>query len=74
MHQDITVVGLDLAKRMFQVHAIGADGKIVSKRKLRRSEVLRFFSALHHASSDWKPVPQLTTGVGSSLVSAMTFD
>lgn len=46
IHQDIRVVGLDLAKRVFQVHAIGVDGKVVSKRKLRRSEVLPFFSAL----------------------------
>lgn len=46
MHQDIRVVGLDLAKRVFQVQAIGVDGKVVSKRKLRRSEVLPFFSAL----------------------------
>lgn len=28
MHQDINVVGLDLAKRVFQVHAIGIDGKL----------------------------------------------
>ena len=46
MQQDITVVGLDLAKRVFQVHAISADGKVVAKRKLRRSEVIPFFSAL----------------------------
>ncbi|QFT34353.1 hypothetical protein FIV00_27915 [Labrenzia sp. THAF82] len=46
MHQDITVVGLDLAKRVFQVHAISADGKVFAKRKLRRSEVIPFFSAL----------------------------
>ncbi|QFT34346.1 hypothetical protein FIV00_27880 [Labrenzia sp. THAF82] len=34
MLQVITVVGLDLAKRVFQVHAISADGKVVVKRKL----------------------------------------
>ena len=46
MNQDVAVVGLDLAKRVFQVHAIGASGAEVAKRKLRRSEVLPFFSSL----------------------------
>ena len=46
MHQDIAVVGLDLAKRVFQVHAIDADGRVVARRKLRRSEVIPFFSSL----------------------------
>ena len=46
MHQDIAVVGLDLAKRVFQVHAVGRDGQITIRRKLRRGEVLAFFSSL----------------------------
>jgi len=46
MYQSIAVVGLDLAKRVFQVHAIGADGDVIAKRKLRRSEVVPFFSSL----------------------------
>ena len=36
----IQVIGLDLAKQVFQVHAIGADGEVVVKRQLRRSQVL----------------------------------
>lgn len=31
----IQVVGLDLAKQVFQVHAIAADGSVVVKRQLR---------------------------------------
>jgi transposase len=46
MHQNIAVVDLDLAKRVFQVHAIGFDGEVIAKRKLRRSEVVPFFSSL----------------------------
>ncbi len=42
----VTTVGHDLAKRVFQVHAITTDGTIVVRRQLRRSEVLKFFSAL----------------------------
>ena len=28
MQQDVVTVGVDLAKNVFQVHAIGADGKV----------------------------------------------
>lgn len=37
-------IGLDLAKHVFQVHAVAADGKIVVRRKLRRSELRSFFA------------------------------
>lgn len=46
MQQDVVTVGVDLAKNVFQVHAIGADGKVLIRRQLRRAEVLKFFSAL----------------------------
>ena len=31
----ITTIGLDLAKHVFQVHAIAADGGVVVRRRLR---------------------------------------
>lgn len=46
MHQDLAVVGLDRAKRVFQVHALSAEGKVTIFRKLRRGEMLDFFAAL----------------------------
>jgi len=42
----IVTIGLDLAKNVFQVHGVDADGGVVLRKKLRRSEVLRFFEAL----------------------------
>src|SRR5947209_890239 len=42
----ITTIGLDLAKSVFQVHGVDAAGQIVAKKKLRRAEVLKFFQAL----------------------------
>lgn len=39
----IVTIGLDLAKNVFQVHGIDADGRVGVRRKLRRAEVLRFF-------------------------------
>ena len=46
MPQDVAIVGLDLTKRVFQIHAISADGAVAARRILRRSEVLPFFSSL----------------------------
>ncbi len=41
--KQITTIGLDLAKQIFQVHGADAEGSPVINRKLRRAEVLRFF-------------------------------
>jgi transposase len=38
--------GVDLAKTVFQIDAISAEGKVLVRRQLRRAEVLKFFSAL----------------------------
>ena len=40
------IIGLDLAKHVFQVHGVDAAGKMVLRKRLRRSEVTRFFVAL----------------------------
>ena len=42
----ITTVGLDLAKRVFQVHGVDAGGRVVMRQKLQRGEVAAFFAAL----------------------------
>lgn len=42
----ITTIGLDLAKSVFQVHGVDAVGQITVRKKLRRAEVLKFFGSL----------------------------
>ena len=42
----ITTLGLDLANSWFQVHGVDADGKVVIRRKLKRSDVISFFKSL----------------------------
>ncbi len=42
----ITIVGLDLAKSVFQVHAADGEGMPVVRKKLRRGQVLVFFAWL----------------------------
>lgn len=44
--EDIAVVGVDLAKSVFQVHGIDAQGQVVLRRKLSRSKLLSFFATL----------------------------
>src|ERR1700677_2894420 len=39
----ITMIGLDTAKSVFQVHGVNETGKVEIKRKLRRSELIGFF-------------------------------
>ena len=41
--QVVTTIGLDIAKSVFQVHGIDAEGKVVIRRQLKRRYVLAFF-------------------------------
>lgn len=43
---EITTIGLDIAKRVFQAHGVDASGKAVLRRKLQRVDVLTFFKGL----------------------------
>ena len=43
---EITTVGLDLAKYVFQVHGADGSGRAVLRKKLQRGQVLAFFSEL----------------------------
>ena len=44
--QTVTTIGLDIAKSVFQVHGIDAEGKAVIRRQLKRRFVLAFFQKL----------------------------
>jgi transposase len=43
---EISIVGLDLAKNVFQVHGVDASGRVVLRRQLRRGAVEKFFAQL----------------------------
>ena len=43
---EITTIGLDLAKSVFQVHGVDASGQVVVRKSLRRAQVLPFFARL----------------------------
>ena len=42
----ITTIGLDIAKNVFQVHGIDAAEKVIVRKQLRRGQMLAFFKAL----------------------------
>lgn len=45
--EEISTVGLDIAKSVFQVHCIKAGGEVVARRQLKRRQVM----ALHRTNS-----------------------
>jgi transposase len=43
---NVTTIGIDLAKNVFQVHGVDKAGKTVLRKQLKRSEVAKFFANL----------------------------
>ena len=52
----ITTIGLDIAKNVFQVHGIDATEKVVVRKQLRRGQVLSFLRRCRRASLAWRRV------------------
>jgi transposase len=46
VQMQITTIGLDIAKNVFQVHGIDAAEKVVVRKPLRRGQVIKFFAGL----------------------------
>jgi transposase len=44
--QAVKTIGLDIAKSVFQVHGVDAEGQMVIRRQLKRRYVLAFFQKL----------------------------
>src|SRR5712692_8114671 len=44
--KEVTTIGLDLAKAVFQVHGVDAVGAVTLRRTVRRRQVLAFFAKL----------------------------
>ena len=43
---EVSTIGLDIAKSVFQVHGIDDEGGVVVRRQLKRRQVLSFFNKL----------------------------
>ena len=44
--EQIRVIGLDIAKSVFQVHGVDGEGEVVVRRRLKRSRVVPFFASI----------------------------
>ena len=57
-------IGLDIAKSVFQVHGVDADGRVIIRRQLKRRYVIAFFDKLAPCF-DWhgglRFIPSLVT-------------
>ena len=43
---EVSTIGLDIAKSVFQVHGVDADGAVVIRKRISRAKVLEFFATL----------------------------
>ena len=72
--EEVTIIGVDLAKNVFQLHGAAADGSVVYRKKLSRPQFARFMgkhpacevameacpsTAMTASRSTWVKVPSL---------------
>ena len=71
MKPAMSILGIDIAKRVF--HAVGMDkrGEIVLRKRLSRHDLIPFLAKLPPYASAWKPVAARTTGRDASANLAM---
>ncbi len=59
---ETTTIGLDLAKSVFQLHAVDAYGTVVWRKKVRRSALLATLEKVPPCLSGWRRVPPRIIG------------
>jgi transposase len=69
---EVSTVGIDLAKSVFQIHGGDASGRVVFRKKLRRDQVLPSFRPCRGAWSPWRRARVPTIGHASSPHWVMT--
>ena len=43
---EVSTIGLDIAKSVFQIHGVDAAGAVVMRKRITRAKLLEFFAAL----------------------------
>lgn len=69
----IATIGLDIAKHVFPVHAVDADGVVVTRKRYSRAQLCSFLKRYRHVSSGSKHVAPRIIGAASSRRSDMMF-
>jgi transposase len=62
---DIKTLGIDLAKNVFQLHGVDAQGKMVLKKKIIRSELPNLFVTFLRVLLVWSRVEEQIIGLES---------
>lgn len=62
---ETTTVGLDIAKSVFQVHGVDADGAVVLRKQVRREALLIFLPVCRAVWLAWRRAGRRTIGLGS---------
>src|SRR5215510_14464978 len=67
--QAVTTIGLDIAKSVFQVHGVDAQGTVIIRRQLKRRYVLSFFPEA--AAVSGRIVPGIGPIISSAMIAAL---
>jgi transposase len=62
---EVSTIGLDIAKSMFQVHGVDDAGTLVMRKRINRSKVLQFFGELSPCLVGLEACHQHIIGVAS---------
>ena len=61
----IYILGIDLAKRVFQLHGADRSGHTLHRSKVMRDGFVEAVRSLHHASWRWRRAARPITGPGA---------
>ena len=62
---EVSTIGLDIAKSVFQVHGVDAGGAVVIRKRISRAKLLQLFAGCRAASSALRRVrPRIIGAVG----------
>ena len=62
---EVSTIGLDIAKHVFQAHGADASGRVVFRKKIARAKLIEFFATQPRCVVALEAVAGRITGVGS---------
>jgi len=65
---EVSTIGLDIAKSVFQVHGVDSEGAMVIRKRISRAKVLEFFAALPSCLVGIEACPSARSQVARSQV------
>jgi len=72
---ELSIIGLDLAKNVFQLHGADGSGTVLFRKKLRRDQVLTFLATQPACTVAMESLaPAATTGRARSRDLGMRYD